>query len=120
MATPSEHIDRGHHNETLATQMPGGFADWRIAITFYAALHYVEAIIIRSGRRSSDHKSRKEAMRTLPALRLAAVDYDTLANQAWIARYRADYDFNDPALSAEVQRICDLLPAIKNAIGMTP
>lgn len=113
MATYQEHIDRASHNEALVASLPSGFADWRITVTFYAAVHYVEAVIASKGWRSSDHKSRQNFINAIAELRPVAVDYSVLANQAWTARYRADYDFNASGREREVAKICALLGPIK-------
>jgi hypothetical protein len=118
VATASEHIARGRRNEEVAASLPRGCADWRITVTFYAAVHYVESVIAGHGMRSSDHRSRQSYINAIRELRPVAIDYQTLANQAWIARYRADYDFNDASVQGEVTKTCALLGKIKTGLGI--
>jgi hypothetical protein len=115
VATEQQHLDRARSNESFAkTLSPLSHADWKIIICFYAALHYVEAVVVRSGHRSSDHGTRATYLRQIPALRPVSTDYFTLSNWAWKARYDPTID-----LSAQknVQDICDLLEAIRKGLG---
>ena len=115
MATEEQHLARAASNEAFARGIsPIQNGGWKVITTFYAALHYVEAIIVRSGLQSSDHKSRGVHMRNLPELQLVSSDYQTLSNYAWIARYDPTIDLSRERVT---QEICDLLGPIKTQLG---
>jgi len=86
--------------------------DWKIIVAFYAALHYVEAVLAGKNIHSTDHKSRNQYMRTVAELQPARADYESLASYAWTARYDPRVDF-----SRQVQAVCDLLIEIKRSLG---
>jgi hypothetical protein len=117
MASEREHVSRAKHDELLARTLGPSFEDWRIIATFYAALHYVEAIIVRNGGKSASHRNRKAVMNSIPLLQQVVTDYDTLRNQAEIARYRPDIDFSSPSFRNQVTAICSLLGSIKSVLG---
>lgn len=59
-----DHLDQAQHNEAFldfltANVLPSNsrFADWALVVTFYAALHYTKAAILRDhGRFAAKHK----------------------------------------------------------------
>lgn len=114
MAAEALHVSRARANESFARLLsPADRGDWRIIVSFYAALHYVEARLSRLGQTSSDHRNRRALMRKFTDFAPVRNDYETLSNFAWSARY-------DPALVLqpdEVQNVVDLLPAIRTALG---
>lgn len=117
MATYDEHVARARRNEEFAGTITRG--DWKIIVTFYAAVHYIEAVIVQRGFSSSDHKSRGGFINSLRVLKPIATDYSSLSTHAWTARYRAHYDYNLPEKTAEVSRLCALLDRIKAQLGFS-
>lgn len=83
-------------------------------VSFYSALHYVEAIIVRNNKQSSNHAERRTNMKTIPELRAINSDFSTLHNFAREARYDPATNFG---ASNQVQVICDLLDAIRNGLN---
>jgi hypothetical protein len=118
VATEAEHLAKAKRNEAFAAQRSiASEADWKIVASFYAALHYVETVIVRSGRRSSvDHNQRNQLVRTLPEFAPIRSDYLALGNHAWSARYDPSFDWLDPSVANQVQQICDLLIRIKQGL----
>jgi hypothetical protein len=115
VGTESQHLARARSNEKFAGGLSTvSHADWKIIATFYSALHYVETIIVRSGNTSTDHASRAQYIKTLPALQPIRSDYATLSNYAWEARYDPATDFSE---STNLQTICDILLSIKKTLG---
>lgn len=115
MATEQQHLERARANESFSnTISPISQAEWKIVTAFYAALHYVEAIIVRSGRQSVDHTSRTMLISQIPELRKVRADYETMRNYAREARYDPTTNFG---ASQIVQDICDLLPEIRRQLG---
>jgi hypothetical protein len=117
LASEQEHVARAIANEAYAknistVNMPD--AAWKITVCFYAAVHYVEAIIVRTGKRSSSHDERLSAVAQLPQLKKIKAEYRALYGFSRDARY-------DPAINfgqrKDTQQICDLLPAIKSGLG---
>jgi hypothetical protein len=69
VATEAQHIARAAENEAFALSIsPIRYGGWKAITTFYAALHYVEAVIVRKNLQSSDHTSRAGYIRSLPDL----------------------------------------------------
>jgi hypothetical protein len=111
MPTMTDHVQRARINEAFANSLsPQTQAEWKVIASFYSALHYAEAVIVRSGGASSDHRTRGNYMRSLPELQLVRTNYETLANFAWDARYDPTIDLSS---QQDVQAICDLLRSIK-------
>jgi len=121
VASYQEHLDRAHRNERFADALTvPGQGDWKIIACFYAALHYVEAVIVANGAGSSDHNSRMNHVRTMPALAPIRNAYQTLANFAWQARYDPGIDYRDPAVARHVKKLCSLLPNMRAGLGLPP
>ena len=108
------HLRRAERNELFARSIsPVEQPEWKVIVTFYSALHYVEAGVVRAGYRSSDHASRAFHLRAIRGLRNAARAYLILSNHASEARYNPNVD-----LSRGVQPICDLLQSIKRSLSL--
>jgi hypothetical protein len=115
VASEAEHIARARYNENFARELSTNrHAEWKIIASFYAALHYVEATIVKSGGKSTDHSSRAEWVRRLSPLRKVSAEYFSLSNYAWEARYDPTTSFSK---EKSVQAICDLLPVVRQGLG---
>ncbi len=114
MATEDDHLRKARANEAFARLLsPADRPDRKIIVSFYSALHYVEAIIVRSGHRSSDHAARANYLRVLPVLEPIRSEYLALANWAWKARYDPTMQFSK---TAEVQSACDLAENVRRRL----
>lgn len=128
-----DHLDQARHNEALldhflTTVLPNhpDFADWALVVTFYAALHYTKAAIIRDhGEFAPHHITRFDSggvrhpghndlvREHMPVLRSLYGDLFDLSQEA---RYRGYY--RKPGdLVAEVKRQRVRLEDIKTACG---
>ncbi len=65
MPTSAEHLEKARHNEEFVTALlaahPKRFFDWALNGAFYAAVHYVEAVLAEVGYHSCDHGDRGRA-----------------------------------------------------------
>jgi hypothetical protein len=117
VATEQQHVDRARANEAFAAPMStveSTAAAWKVTVNFYAALHYVEAIIIRGGGTSMNHDARSMAIAKIPALRPIRNDYKILSSSAREARYDPTTDFG---ARNDTQMICDLAHQIGVTLG---
>ncbi len=83
--------------------------------SFYAALHYIEAEVVAHGHQSHSHSTRFDYFRSIPKLQPVRVDYMTLSDWAWKARYDPSIDFSR---LENVQEICDLLDAVRQGLAL--
>jgi uncharacterized protein (UPF0332 family) len=99
----SEHISKAERNEkiaqTLATTM---YWDWVVTILFYAALHYVDAILAVSGTHPENHTRRNDFMWTNDTLKKIRSEYRTLETLSRNARYRVIAIDSDDLHQAEL------------------
>jgi hypothetical protein len=86
----SEHISKAERNEKIADALSKtDFLDWTVTCLFYAALHYVDAILAASVIHPEGHTERNEAIGTNPSLLKIRNEYRTLETLSRNARYRA-------------------------------
>jgi hypothetical protein len=86
MPTELEHIDKWKHNRAFLAHIPEHFSDWRATVSFYAALHAVEAFFWAKFKRDCyDHEQRDPVIQQhLPSV---YPDYFQLYNASRVARY---------------------------------
>jgi hypothetical protein len=62
MPVCSEHIEQAEHNEELAQRLIGDepviYKDWAVIVSFYSAVHFIEAFRASRGGHSDYHKER--------------------------------------------------------------
>lgn len=117
MATEKDHVHRARANQSFAKHLStvdSVNAAWKVVVNFYAALHYVEAIVVRSGRASGSHDDRREEIRNNPALRRIRDQYRLLESSSRDARYNPAIDFGS---RRDTQEICDLAESIRVSLG---
>lgn len=74
--------------------------EWAVVAAFYAAVHYVNAIIWERDRTDpGDHQNRVAEVCTNPALSTAAASYQRLKGLAHKARYAATFRIQESDLS---------------------
>ena len=85
-----QHLQRAEENESLARsmrlQIPNDFG-WRVTVTFYAALHYVQAYLSSHGQYPTVHSARDSAVQRDPRLKAIFPDYRELKDRSRDARY---------------------------------
>lgn len=60
MAKKEAHLRQAQHNENLLASLDHGrYPDWYGIVTFYAALHYVEALFVHYGESCTKHARRE-------------------------------------------------------------
>jgi uncharacterized protein (UPF0332 family) len=85
-----EHISKAERNEKFAqTVAQTAYLDWAVTITFYSALHYVDAILAVSGVHPDSHTQRGDAIGTNATLRTVRPEYRILETLSQNARYRS-------------------------------
>ncbi len=118
VATRDQHRERAEHNEYLVSTLDNPFWDWRIVVTFYAALHYVESYFaaknikhpVTRPNQKPNHSSRTPLVAT--HLRAVYKEYENLYNDSRDARYEADLT----QTQKDAQQSQQHLEAIKAAV----
>lgn len=88
MPLKPEHISQAEHNEKIAeTLSKTKFIDWAVTVTFYAALHYVDAVLAASVIHPDTHTERNEAIGGNATLLKVRAEYRTLETLSRNARY---------------------------------
>lgn len=118
MPLQSEHISKAERNEKFAgTVSKTAYLDWAVTILFYAALHYVDAILAISGIHPDSHTQRGDAIGTNATLLRIRGEYRILETLSQNARYRAMKI--DPHDLAEAERNFDILRAhLRGRMGL--
>jgi hypothetical protein len=90
-STTSDCIAQWQHNRRLLSKLEPEFNDWIITITFYAALHAVEALLIADlAPGHSRHGERHETLQNNPRYRSQIWPaYKVAYDLAHVARYSA-------------------------------
>ena len=90
MPLKPEHISKAEHNEKLAeTLSRTAYLDWAVTVIFYAALHYVDAILAASVVHPETHSERNDAIGTNAKLLKIRAEYRILETLSRNARYRS-------------------------------
>lgn len=90
MPLKPEHISKAEHNEKLASTLSQtAYLDWAVTVIFYAALHYVDAILAASVVHPETHSERNDAIGTNATLMTIRAEYRILETLSRNARYRS-------------------------------
>lgn len=118
MPSSSEHLRQARHNFQLLEDLAGaglreGYPDWVVTISFYAAVHYVEAGV----NASAFLYIRKNRQNTKVDRPQCALDLAKQAGYATSAHYARDYvlDWNPKAFPGCREPYSDLLELSKLA-----
>jgi hypothetical protein len=91
LPTKDQHIKKAERNEVfaefLATKTK--YLDWAVTVLFYAALHYIDAILAVSLADPEDHKERKAQMAVNDTTRRVYREYRLIETVSWNSRYFA-------------------------------
>lgn len=63
MATEKDHLKRAMHNEKFLRTISDEFSDWLAVVTFYVAVHLVEAFFAKHKHHSRGHRERNEHLK---------------------------------------------------------
>lgn len=94
MPPKTTHLAVARDNELLASQLnmdSGAARGWASTITFYAALHYVEAFFSKTGVHSADHRTRDSNLCRHAETMAVYDDFSELKNISTSARYFGQY-----------------------------
>lgn len=91
MPSLAAHLEKSKHNETLAEFLATKtqYFDWAVTILFYAAVHYVDAVLSVSRLDPLSHEQRHSAMGVNDTLRRIFPEYRNLETMSRNARYFA-------------------------------
>jgi hypothetical protein len=118
MADADKHVSQWKHNRKFAKTIASEFRDWQINVIFYAALHLVDAALVRLGQNVADHSSRNEQVKINAAFATSRDQYLNLYRISRITRYDADPDKWLPQKYLTVTDLVeDLLKPIENGLG---
>jgi bisphosphoglycerate-independent phosphoglycerate mutase (AlkP superfamily) len=83
------HIKKAERNEKFAEFLASKthYLDWAITVLFYAALHYVDAVLAVSLADPEDHKERKAQMAVNETLKRVYREYRIVETASWNSRY---------------------------------
>lgn len=113
------HLKQAQHNEDFIAHLQRGngaseFTDWAVTAAFYAAVHYVEAVLAEKERdparqHSTDHAFRNEILKRTKSYEHLWKYYWPLYNASIYARYLSDgqrdlNDFRDYMPPEDVER----------------
>jgi hypothetical protein len=88
--TQTEHVTKGAGNAKFALSVelnsPPNI-DWALVSLFYAALHYIEAYLAKSGQHLRSHETRDKAVARDANLRKVFLEYADLKYYGYVARY---------------------------------
>ncbi len=103
MPVKDDHLRQADHNEKLAaTLFKTKYYDWTVTTYFYAALHYMDAILAISGAHPKGHDDRDSLIGTHLNLKKVYSEYASLKSRSRAARYYATP--MDPSDAQDAQR----------------
>jgi hypothetical protein len=108
------HLRKATENETLASQLDlskPSAPNWAITMSFYSAVHYVEAYFFKRGKNYRLHTERGSAIRRDGRIKDIWRQYSRLQDASENARYEKDF-FTD----AQFAKIRPNLEEIKRVI----
>lgn len=115
MPPKSTHLAVARDNELLASQLnmdSGASRGWAATISFYAALHYVEAFFSKKGIHSADHRTRDSNLCRHDETMAVYDDFCELKNISTSARYFGRY----PSKIEYSIEVAPALAAVKSAM----
>lgn len=91
MPKKDEHVEKAERNEAFAEYLAtkSKYIDWAVTVLFYAAVHYIDAVLAVSQVHPEDHKERKAAIAVNDTLKIVYAEYRKLETLSWNARYFA-------------------------------
>ncbi len=120
MPAPDAHLSQARHNESVALfLLQHNYPDWAVTAFFYAALHYVEAVLAQDNRHSANHPARDSSIARSPVLRKVYGEYRYLKTLSNDARYRVR-NFGEPELRATQAKFTAIRNHIQKAMSPGP
>ncbi|MGH9727835.1 MAG: hypothetical protein ACRD4V_04500 [Candidatus Acidiferrales bacterium] len=113
MPQKQEHLRKADDNEKLALRLDLSISsapNWAIVMTFYSALHYVEAYFADSSKHYRLHRVRDSMIQRDPKIRRIFRSYRRLSDCSEQARYEAY--FFDEGQFANIRKNLDDIKAV--------
>lgn len=119
MPTKDQHNQKAERNENFAKRIAEktGYYDWAVTVLFYAALHYVDAILAVSRIDPHKHEERQDSIQKNDTLRRVYGEYRMLEALSRNARYYAVEIDNGDWHEAEVE-FNALRAHLRNRMGL--
>ncbi len=120
MASPSSHLKQWKHNRDFIPLVPPTHADWLVTVTFYTALHAVDALLNSDNvPRLTSHDARNSVLMKTTVYQKIWKHYSPLYSLSRAVRYLAEPDLWIDYFKAEEQilRRC-LYPIEKSVKGL--
>jgi hypothetical protein len=116
MAAVSSHIKQWTHNRAFLLTIPLEYPDWLVTVSFYVALHAVDALLAYDKISPTSHAYHNAV--ALKTNRYAEIrrGYMPLYNLCRAARYLADPDQWIPSSKIQAQVIESYLRPIENSV----
>jgi hypothetical protein len=118
MGTVEQHLKQWQRNRKLATLIDSNYRDWQVNLIFYAALHIVDAALVKLGVTVSDHNGRNSHVKSNASFVSIRDPYLHLYRICRVTRYDPDPDNWIPKQFLTVADLADgLLKPVENGIG---
>jgi hypothetical protein len=111
MPSIDDHLAKASEHEQKADAI--NTPDWQVVAYFYAAVHLINAALLKLGTRVSNHNERREEIDSHSQLRSIKRQYKLMCDTAFQARYEC---FPASDYTKDVSDSKDNLTAIKNHI----
>lgn len=117
MASTSRHLKQWKHNRDFLPLIPADFTDWLITVTFYTALHAVDALLAADNvPRLTNHQARNAVLRETNAYEKIWRNYRPLYDLSQSVRYLAAPDQWVPVHEMEGQILGRYLYPIEHSV----
>lgn len=90
MSARDDHVRQWLHNRTFLTTIPPQYNDWIVTVTFYTALHAVDALLVHDRVAVYNHASRNRTIASINRYDRIDRGYTPLYYLSRTARYVAD------------------------------
>lgn len=90
MATVEAHLTQYEHNRALLPVLPASHNDWIATVTFYCAVHLVDAALAAHNIHPKNHEHRNNSLAAIRQLDLIAEKFEPLYAIARRVRYFAN------------------------------
>lgn len=113
-----QHVHRARQNEAFAQHFDldtTPYRDWVVTGYFYAALHWIDAFLCASGKRTDKHSERNTHVNNIPELTPISRQYRMLYSYSRNVRYDL-VDFTPERVRKDVQPKLQLIRAHMEAL----
>lgn len=121
MPPRSEHIAKAEENEQVAQSLEAAYPDWAITALFYAAVHWVDAVLDGLGGMSvhpQRHMQRRGEIARRRELAVIEPRYRTLQDVSVGARYECELFYPSDVVYARRTSLEPVKAACRRILGM--